>query len=141
MNEKEIEKSLRSLVPACAAGYVCLLPKLKRVARAKGYALGVHGSLTTDLDLIACPWAEDAASAEDLVEALRAAFGGVLLATDNNPTVKPHGRRAWSIHFSEYIGGPYLDVSVMPRAPLVTRSERRTGPDGEVLEDWVGAKA
>lgn len=103
--------ALRNLVPACAAGYVCLLPSLKAAARSKGYALGLHGSLTTDMDLIAVPWADDADSPEALVAALAACFDGYI--QHDSPQPKPHGRMAWSIHFK--IGGPYLDVSVMPR--------------------------
>jgi hypothetical protein len=43
------------------------------VARSKGYALAVHGSLARDIDLVAVPWVEEAASAAELAEAVRAA--------------------------------------------------------------------
>jgi hypothetical protein len=36
--------------------YTSLLPELRRVAREYGYELGLHGSMTRDLDLIAAPW-------------------------------------------------------------------------------------
>ncbi len=125
------EKKPRHLWLAAAAHYVSLAPTLRAVARSHGYALGVHGSLTTDMDLIAAPWVDDASSAEDLVEALRECVGGEFRRMPPcescrslgrptcphvdplGPTIRPHGRRAWSIHF---VGGsgPYLDVSVMP---------------------------
>lgn len=91
--------------------YLWELPGIVAVARELGYALGVHGSLARDLDVIACPWVETAAPAEELVEAIRAKVGGCL--STQGPTERPHGRRAWSIHLG---GGPYIDLSVMPRS-------------------------
>ena len=100
--------------------YAALLPVLRDVARTYGYALAVHGSQRRDLDVVAVPWVEGASSAAALVEALRLAVGGVVIYgrdvlegehARRNPTQKPHGRQAWSIH----VGGRlYLDVSVMP---------------------------
>ena len=93
-----------------------LIPALREVARRYGYALGVHGSLSYDIDLIACPWREgctdQATLAAAIQEAVRAIAGeAVSLKTDANPTHKPHGRLAWSFHMG---GGPYVDLSVMP---------------------------
>ena len=112
----------RMRMPACALVFANYIPHLQQVARECGYALAVHGSMATDLDLIACPWVPDAVSAEELIEALRTSHVGGTLGTQNSvdgkpgsPEHKPHGRRAWSIYFSETCTGPYLDVSVMPR--------------------------
>ncbi len=82
-------------------------------ARELGYALCIHGSMTRDLDLVACPWTDDAAPAEELVYALRDEVHGAIEPADvADPTGKPHGRLAWRIHCG---GGPYIDLSVMPR--------------------------
>jgi hypothetical protein len=40
------------------------------IARENGYALAIHGSVTTDLDLIAVPWTETACDAETLMQAM-----------------------------------------------------------------------
>ena len=96
------------------AGYVGLLTILTETARAHGYALGLHGSLTRDMDLIAVPWTEDACDGETLVRALTAAIHVdevVLLATPP-PGQKPHGRVAYTILLGS---GAFIDVSVMPR--------------------------
>jgi hypothetical protein len=91
--------------------YYPLLPQLRAVARECGYALGLHGSVSRDLDLIAVPWTDTAFEGVVLAEALRAAVDGVFRANDENPTAKPHGRQAWRI----FIGGKlYIDLSVMP---------------------------
>ncbi|HEX7769625.1 MAG TPA: hypothetical protein VF422_06315 [Dokdonella sp.] len=94
-----------------------LLQPLRDAARELGYAISVHGSLTRDIDLIACPWTEHAASAHELaaavIDTIKTVNGIALDPTDDaNPRTKPHGRLAWSIHLG---GGPYVDLSVMPR--------------------------
>jgi hypothetical protein len=109
--------------PGPAAAYVTLYPELVRIAREHGYALAVHGSVRRDFDLIAVPWTDEATDALTLIKALRSATGGVTHRTDMDeyfpdcsPTKKPHGRVAYSVHFTESgCKGPYLDVSVMPR--------------------------
>lgn len=105
---------------AYALTYAVALPRLQAVAREHGYALAVHGSMATDLDLIACPWTEEATDAETLIEALRSTVQGSLAPPCDwqvitLPNEKPHGRRAWVIHLNRDLGCPYLDVSVMPR--------------------------
>lgn len=117
------EKPQRLRDPSRALVFATYLASLQQVARECGYALAVHGSMATDLDLIAVPWVPEAVSAEDLIEALRTSHvGGTIGKTygvdgpRGGPEDKPHGRRAWSIYFDEACTGPYLDVSVMPRA-------------------------
>lgn len=100
--------------------YAQLLPRLREVSRECGYALGLHGSMQRDLDIIAAPWTEDAISAKELVERLREEFGGYVIGgtgdggtwTTEHGTSKPHGREAWSLCFG---GKPFIDISVMPR--------------------------
>lgn len=100
-------------------GYVAILGLLHDAAFRCGYALGVHGTLGRDLDLIAMPWVEDAKTSTELMEALALACGGrVYSMVDlgggkivDNPILKPHGREGWTIVLG---GGTYLDVSAMP---------------------------
>ena len=106
--------------PAFPAMYGLLWPLLVEVARDHGYALGLHGSLARDMDVIAAPWTEDASPADVLVEALCARVGFLVLEggdaqgnVHRDPTPKPHARLAWALHLS---GGAYIDLSVMPRA-------------------------
>jgi len=101
-----------------------------------GYALAVHGSELRDLDLIAVPWHEDATTAEEVAEAIRAAVNGVFSVgtqTGEVMTERPHGRKSWAIHLRNVPallvdatgrGGrafaPYIDLSVMPVAAPAT---------------------
>lgn len=98
--------------------YERLLPDVRRVAWDFGYAVGVHGTMRRDLDLIACPWIETAAAPRVFVEALARELG----VPDEYPWVspclpngsfKPLGRRWFGIHLTDEFGdGPYLDISV-----------------------------
>jgi hypothetical protein len=103
-----------------AKGYVAILGLLSDTAKRHGYALGVHGTLGRDLDLIAAPWIESASDPEALIDDLAQVSGGKVpvMFQDNvgnlldNPVMRPHGRQGWVVHLG---GGAYLDVSVMPR--------------------------
>lgn len=112
----------RRLCPAYALAFAQCLPELQQIARQHGYALAVHGSMSTDLDLLACPWTEAAADAETLIEALRLSVGGELSERDTNPSSKPHGRLSWSIYppggGAKTHVGPYFDISVMPKTAV-----------------------
>lgn len=120
--------------PACfipAIEDVCtrILPTIREAAHACGYAIGVHGSMARDFDLIAAPWADEAGEAEllvtTIVSELRKFFGddGVYWLAREHWTAKPHGRLALTIFFQarhcvETPAGafPVIDLSIMPRA-------------------------
>lgn len=104
--------------------YEVLIDPLRKKARELGYAIGVHGSLKRDIDLIACPWSNDAVDACTLAEEIRKTAESICGYAFLNPRedddffrsgcpgLKPHGRLVWSFHLG---GGPYIDLSVMPR--------------------------
>jgi len=105
--------------PSPAAAYAILYPQLAEIARHHGYTLAIHGSMTRDLDLIAVPWVDDAGDPQALVAALTAEIGGYVIGNTRTAgtiphRIKPHGRRAWTIHW-EASGEHYIDLSVMPR--------------------------
>lgn len=105
-----------------AASYALIVPQLVEAVRPLGYALTLHGSLCRDLDLVAIPWADDAADPELVVDAIVDAIGGWRLHKAKEPHKKPHGRLVYSVHFKNANGNslpdnhPYIDLSVMPRA-------------------------
>jgi hypothetical protein len=113
--------------PLTVKAFGKLIRPLRERARQLGYALGVHGTLIRDIDLIACPWSADAVPARHLAEAIRIEaerVWGIAFDVDaprmrnphysneGRPGHKPHGRMCWSFHLG---GGPYIDLSVMPR--------------------------
>lgn len=84
----------------------------RKLAWEEGYAIGLHGSFTRDLDLIAVPWAERACEPEHLIRRIVDATG---LKLRDGVGVKPHGRRAWTLLFPAFGDPRFVDLSVMPR--------------------------
>jgi hypothetical protein len=101
---------------ASPVGYAYLIPLLTTAARTVGYAIAVHGSMRNDLDVVAIPWTDEAASPEELLTALLAGMGWATEHPDrprsDGPEAKPHGRVAWTIPLG---AGTAIDLSVMPR--------------------------
>lgn len=100
--------------------YDALIAALRYRAYRCGYALAVHGSLKTDIDLIAVPWRDSAVDAAFLAEEMRTLAEQIVGTArtrpgDPNPTKKPCGRLAWSFYLvPDGMEGPYIDLSVMP---------------------------
>lgn len=89
------------------------LPEIRKVAAECGWAIGIHGSVVHDLDLMAMPWVEDHTSADELAKRL----------TDLNqpeyrrdyekslPGDKPNGRIVYTI----FMGQTYIDMNVIEK--------------------------
>lgn len=100
----------------CIDAFALMIDPIRKVARQLGYAIAVHGSLARDIDLVACPWTDEAVDAATLAHAVfrivQAFNKEVFVSVDKDcPRSKPHGRLAWSLHF----WGSYIDLSIMPR--------------------------
>lgn len=89
--------------------YPKALRRAREVAKKHGYAIGLHGSRTYDLDLIAAPWADECSDAESLAVAIASELGWYLHC---NRTQKPHGRIAFLIYGPKHA---HIDLSVMPK--------------------------
>ncbi|HEY0658743.1 MAG TPA: hypothetical protein VGD05_09725 [Pyrinomonadaceae bacterium] len=119
-----MSKKLLDVSPARAAAYVALYPMLVQIAKRHGYALAIHGSVARDFDLIAVPWVEEASEPLALIKAIKKATRTVThheefdhLVKDCQPSQKPHGRIAYSLHVTNSgMYGGYLDISVMPKS-------------------------
>lgn len=106
----------------CQEYFTILIRALRYVAERCGYALGVHGSLRRDIDIIAAPWRDSAISAAGLIDYLRKATEAIVGCArvrkadeGHQPEKKPCGRLAWSFYLTYDDNGPYLDISVMPK--------------------------
>ncbi len=114
-----------SLAPA----YCALYPMLCEVARSNGYALAIHGTMGRDMDLLAVAWIEEAVQPIDLISDIVDKISGDMgmVARSNGdgtftelsawePSLKPHGRLAWSIRLKDFAWNgtnPFLDISVI----------------------------
>lgn len=100
--------------------YSQILPRIRAAAKELGYAVGIHGTMTRDLDLMAVPWIDEAADPHALVQIIADTVGGYVIGDGtsergyvcDNPTEQPHGRMSWNICWG---GSVFIDLSVMPR--------------------------
>lgn len=92
-----------------------IIRPLRERAKALGYAIGVHGSLERDIDLIAVPWGERAHPPEALATSLKQVLSKLypveLEVAPGEGAPKPHGRLCWSWWIRPWT---YIDLSVFP---------------------------
>lgn len=110
-HERDAAKPPATRFPHIPAFYGLYFVAMTKTARECGYALGLHGSMQRDCDIIAVPWTDEAVSADDLIARFVERHGLVKQST-GCPAVKPHGRLAYSLMMGGHF---YFDVSVMPR--------------------------
>jgi hypothetical protein len=98
-----------------AVFYASLWPDLKNAALDCGWALGLHGSLNSDMDIMAMPWTEEAKPITELIKALEGCFTipeGTYFPFKRSEN-KPNGRVVYTLHiFSEF----YIDLNVIEKS-------------------------
>lgn len=109
----ECHKCGAPTVEPCAGWEEPALPPIDRIrelAREVGYAIGVHGTLERDLDLIAAPWSEEAAKLNyrEVMQHIADGLGARLVEVEG----KPLGRRACTIQMDGWYKP--IDLSVCP---------------------------
>jgi hypothetical protein len=94
------------------AFYACMLEDIRKCAMDNGWAVALHGSLSSDMDIIALPWVEKSVRFENLVAKISQLFDGNQCAENYFITYdeKPHNRVVATIPiFSDF----YLDISTI----------------------------
>lgn len=92
--------------------YTVLYVPMKKAALEHGYMLTLHGSLHTDMDLIAVPWVHSVSPIEELVKAINDCLGDTVWKENNLTTgeEKPHGRITYTLS----IGSDwFVDLSII----------------------------
>lgn len=95
-----------------AAFYACMWDDFRQAAMDCGWALGLHGSLASDMDIMAMPWTENATSADDMIKyMIGKCFSGNRMAKFvKHDGEKPNNRVVYTISiFSDF----YLDINVI----------------------------
>lgn len=92
--------------------YAVLYESMRKAALDCGYALALHGSMHSDMDLMAMPWVQEAKPVELLVDALDLCIGHTVWKDMKwkDHTFKPHGRESFTISI---IGNWHIDLSVI----------------------------
>ena len=92
--------------------YACMWEDIRQCAMDYGWAVALHGSLSSDMDIMAMPWVEDAKPFPLVVYAISQLFKGNVLAEQFTITYneKPHNRVVATIPiFADF----YLDISTI----------------------------
>lgn len=105
------------------AHYQWAIPRVREAAKKHGYAIGVHGSMKRDLDLIAVPWRENPADLDTLAKAIQAAASG-LVDTHYDWEQKPCGRVGATFHIGSKA---WIDLSVMPAGSQIVSQPSTPG--------------
>ena len=97
--------------------YLSILPTIRKVARECGYAIGVHGSVTRDFDLIAVPWIKKPLKPVTLMQRIELAVCQYprkehfhWRTVSKTVAHKAHGRVAYSIYLGRHA---YIDLSII----------------------------
>lgn len=83
-----------------------IICRVRELAKQVGYAIGVHGTLERDIDLIAVPWTDEAVGNYELIKHLCEQLPAIRTQIDR----KPHGRYGFVL---QGYGRKYLDISVV----------------------------
>lgn len=98
-----------------ATFYACMWEDFRNAAMDCGWALALHGSLNSDMDIMAMPWVEDAKPVEVMIQSLINLFGKENVWHEYNMnkkpfTEKPHNRNTYTISiWADF----HLDISVI----------------------------
>lgn len=92
-----------------AVFWTFMLPAIRKVAYENGWAIGVHGSIIHDLDLMAMPWVEKHCSADALASAIAQVISSNNREPIKNDTEKPNNRIVYTI----FAGNTYIDLNVI----------------------------
>ena len=100
---------LKKLKNNNAIFWVFTFPKIREIAYHCGWAIGVHGSITNDLDLMAMPWIENPTSADELAERIQNAVDNQGRKYVKTCGEKPNNRVVYTI----FAGNTYIDMNII----------------------------
>ena len=110
-----------------AAFYASMWEDLKNAAHDCGWALGLHGSLNSDMDIMAMPWKEGSAPAGEMIRKLCSCFTDEenLHNTLRRSVDNPNNRVVYTLSiWADF----YLDINIIqPNADLPDDYEAITG--------------
>ena len=108
------------------AFYACMWEDIRQCAMDCGWAVSLHGSLSSDMDIMAMPWVDNAVSFKEMIDRVSKLFKDNDMSSQYVITYneKPHNRVVATIPiFADF----YLDISTINTDYLVPRT---------VVERW-----
>lgn len=95
-----------------AVFYSVIWNDFRQKALELGWALALHGSMASDMDIMAMPWTEEARPLPELINAISDSIGETIWKDSHSKPYydKPHNRIVYTFSIS---GDFYIDLSVM----------------------------
>ena len=100
------------------AFYASMYEDIRKCAMDSGWAVALHGSLSSDMDIMAMPWAKEAIKFEELVNKISRLFDENSLSENYTITYdeKSHNRIVATIPiWADF----YIDISTIEAVPVV----------------------
>lgn len=93
-----------------AVFYACMWEDMRNADMDCGWALGLHGSLNSDMDIMAMPWVEGAKPVMEMLESIRDLFTDSCLINIVPSFEKPNNRVVFTMSiWADF----YLDINVI----------------------------
>lgn len=95
--------------------YACVLEGLRKIALENGYALAIHGTCASDMDLIAVRWSERYSKPEELVERFVEELTHYSFRDEGiTKLTNPERRYGNQLHYTvPIIGDWYVDLTII----------------------------
>ena len=116
-----------------AAFYACMWNDIRQCAMDCGWAVSLHGSLASDMDIMAMPWVDNAVTFKEMIDRVSKLFKDNDMSSQYVITYneKTHNRVVATIPiWSDF----YLDISTIKTADLVEVVRCKAGLLGEEKE-------
>lgn len=106
--------------------YAKIFTVARCIAWSDGYSVSAQGSFTRDLDLLIVPWTENAKKETDVV-IRRIADSAGLKIHHSPPTVKPHGRLAYTLLLPGFSDPRFVDISIFQPTQVSEQTNGNVG--------------
>lgn len=95
-----------------AVFYATLWNDFRQKALELGWALALHGSMSSDMDIMAMPWIEEAKPVSELIKSISDSIGNTIWKDSHFIPYydKPHSRIVYTFSIC---GDFYIDLSIM----------------------------
>jgi hypothetical protein len=104
------------------AFYACMYEDIRQCAMDCGWAVSLHGSLASDMDIMAMPWIENAVSFKEMIDRVSKLFKDNDMSSQYviSYNEKPHNRVVATIPiFADF----YLDISTINTADVIPKAK------------------
>jgi hypothetical protein len=110
---------------------------IREVGLECGWAIAIHGSLASDIDLIAVAWKEDASTLEYFLDKVEKRIAGTSFTYPwHGPHPMPCGRTVWTLPLES---DHYLDMNVFDGRAAAEQEDRvfKTAEDVKAFHDHI----